>query len=68
MQIAKMKDFLDYLDYAKEREKESGPVTCNLTSEQIVKRGIADLDFDPYFFSVTGQTSPEGFAVTKGTK
>jgi hypothetical protein len=28
-----------------------------------LRRGIQDLDFDPYYFLATGKTSPEGWAV-----
>ena len=30
--------------------------------ERWIRRGIADLDFDPYYFLATGETSPEGWA------
>ena len=32
--------------------------------EKWLRRGIQDLDFDPVYFLATGETSPEGWAVS----
>lgn len=50
---------LEFADYAKKRgDSASDP-------EVWLRRGIADLDFDPVYFLATEQTSPEGWAVKK---
>lgn len=65
--IKALADALNFLDYAKEREAPFGGGP-KLKPEYIVRKGIADLDFDPIYFLGTEQTSPEGWLVEKTPK
>jgi hypothetical protein len=64
-QIVSLAQVLNYLDYAPERQAKFGGFKPPVDPQKILKHGIADLDFDPYFFLQTEQTSPEGWATAK---
>lgn len=68
-ELVSLAGILNFLDYKAVREPGfvSDAPSSVLNPENVLKRGIADLDFDPMFFLGTEQTSPEGWAVNKGT-
>lgn len=59
-QIEKLAQALAFADYATERAKDFGGSVID--PGDIVKKGIGDLDFDPFYYLSTKQTSPEGWA------
>lgn len=64
MDMTNLKQALDFAEYAGERERPFG-INPAITPEIVLRKGIADLDFDPAYFLATGQTTPEEWATTK---
>ena len=63
-QIKNLAQALNFYDYKVPRDAAFG-IESEVKPEHVVRRGIADLDFDPYFLLGTGETSPDGWAVKK---
>ncbi len=67
--IVLLKQALDFCDYAEARGEQVGMTTpenpnpVHVKSPTFIQKGISDLDFDPYYFLGTGNTSPEGWAL-----
>jgi len=57
-ELQKLAEVLDYIEHAKTR----GDASCTLQPERFLRKGIADLDFDPYDYLHFGETTPEGWA------
>ena len=67
-ELTSLAGILEFLDYKAVREPGfvSDSPTSVVNPENVLKRGIADLDFDPMFLLGTGKTSPEGWAISNG--
>jgi hypothetical protein len=70
-QLQQLAQALSMFDYAKGRESEALTEEAEKAAvvrsydakiEQVIRKGIGDLDFDPAYFLGTEQTSPEGWA------
>jgi hypothetical protein len=69
--IIRLKEAVDFCDSAEERGEQVGmrtsedPEPVMVQAEFFIRKGIADLDFDPLYYLGTGNTSPEGWALSK---
>ena len=65
-ELEKLADALKFYDYARERDTtKTAGIDYDASLDKLFHQGIGDLDFDPYFFLGTEQTSPEGWAIKK---
>jgi hypothetical protein len=60
-QMPELKRALEFFDYDAQRCAAVGAPPPQ-RSEEVIRRGISDLDFDPVYFLATGVTSAEGWA------
>jgi len=61
-QLSVLKHAIDLSDYQQTSRDPSFSNGGMISLEKVLRRGISDLDFDPYYFLGTGNTSADGWA------
>ena len=62
MTSKKLNEVYNALDFATDCQQHAND-SDKPNVDKWLRRGIADLDFDPFYFLASGETSPEGWAV-----